>query len=31
MTAGVKVPVAQQVNCSFLWVAILELSCVPTG
>ena len=31
MAAGVKVPVALQVNCGFAWVAMLELSRVPTG
>ena len=31
MAAGVKVPVALQVNCGFARVAMLELSRVPTG
>ena len=31
MASGVKAPVALQVNCSFLWVAMHELSRIPTG
>ena len=31
MAAGVKVPVALQMNCGFARVAMLELSRIPTG